>query len=228
MALPRSWEELNEEVGFEVSEPIDEYFKPMRISKQQKEKRESLAYDLEDAVSGLLVYAFYAKKNGVALAFDELNQLSVEQVRATSRENPVVRAREEYLDAVCEWMDVDEHLIGHVDETLIAALLVLMRHAEEPYYYSADRARAIAENDSNAVWDYDENREAHNRGFRYKTWHTIMDGKQRDSHSEVNGLTIPIDEPFLLRGGYLMYPHDSSLGVSESELSNCRCSISYS
>lgn len=226
MALPRSWEELNEEVGFEVSEPIDEYFKPMRISEQQKEKRESLAYDLEDAVSGLLVYVFYAKKNGVELAFDELNQLSVEQVRATSRENPVVRAREEYIDAVGEWMDVDEHLIGHVDKTLIAVLLVLMRHAEEPYYYSADRARAIAENDSNSIWNYREFEDALQKK-RYKTWHTVMDGRERDSHAEMNGVTIPIDDVFHLRGGDCYYPRSDELGMSEEEIVNCRCVCNY-
>lgn len=228
MAFPRSWEELNDEVGYEISEPIDEYFDPMRISEQRKEKRRNLAYDLEEVVSGLLVDSFYAKQYGATLSFDELNQLSQEKVRASSREDPVVRAREEYIDAVEDYFPVDEDVMGHIDEVLIGALLVQSRHRDDPWYYSADRARAIAENDSNALWDYDELQEALEEGFRYKTWLTIMDGRERASHAEVNELTIPIDEPFELQGGYMMVPHDSSLGVSDDELCNCRCSVEYS
>lgn len=228
MAFPRSWEELNDEVGYEISEPIDEYFDPMRISEQRKEKRRNLAYDLEEVVSGLLVDSFYAKQYGATLSFDELNQLSQEKVRASSREDPVVRAREEYIDAVEDYFPVDEDVMGHIDEVLIGALLVQSRHRDDPWYYSADRARAIAENDSNALWDYDELQEALEEGFRYKTWLTIMDGRERASHAEVNELTIPIDEPFELQGGYMMSPHDSSLGVSDDECINCRCSLEYS
>lgn len=228
MAFPRSWEELNDEVGYEISEPIDEYFDPMRISEQRKEKRRNLAYDLEEVVSGLLVDSFYAKQYGATLSFDELNQLSQEKVRASSREDPVVRAREEYIDVVEDYFPVDEDVMGHIDEVLIGALLVQSRHRDDPWYYSADRARAIAENDSNALWDYDELQEALEEGFRYKTWLTIMDGRERASHAEVNELTIPIDEPFELQGGYMMYPHDDSMGVSDDELANCRCSVEYS
>lgn len=228
MAFPRSWEELNDEVGYEISEPIDEYFDPMRISEQRKEKRRNLAYDLEEVVSGLLVDSFYEKQYGATLSFDELNQLSQEKVRASSREDPVVRAREEYIDAVEDYFPVDEDVMGHIDEVLIGALLVQSRHRDDPWYYSADRARAIAENDSNALWDYDELQEALEEGFRYKTWLTIMDGRERASHAEVNELTIPIDEPFELQGGYMMYPHDDSMGVSDDELANCRCSVEYS
>lgn len=228
MAFPRSWEELNDEVGYEISEPIDEYFDPMRISEQKKEKRRNLAYDLEEVVSGLLVDSFYAKQYGATLSFDELNQLSQKKVRSSSREDPVVRAREEYIDVVEDYFPVDEDVMGHIDEVLIGALLVQSRHRDEPWYYSADRARAIAENDSNALWDYDELQEALEEGFRYKTWLTIMDGRERASHAEVNELTIPIDEPFELQGGYMMYPHDDSMGVSDDELANCRCSVEYS
>lgn len=228
MAFPRSWEELNDEVGYEISEPIDEYFDPMRISEQRKEKRRNLAYDLEEVVSGLLVDSFYAKQYGTTLSFDELNQLSQEKVRASSREDPVVRAREEYIDVVEDYFPVDEDVMGHIDEVLIGALLVQSRHRDDPWYYSADRARAIAENDSNALWDCDELQEALEEGFRYKTWLTIMDGRERASHAEVNELTIPIDEPFELQGGYMMYPHDDSMGVSDDELANCRCSVEYS
>lgn len=228
MALPRSWEELNDEVGYGISEPIDEYFEPMRISDRRKENRKDLAYDLEDAVSGLLVDAFYAEQYGTTLSFDELNQLSQAKVRSTSRTDPVVRAREEYIDAVEDYFPVDEEIMGHIDETLIGAMLILLRHRDEPYYYSADRARAIAENDSNNLWNCQELKEAHDRGFRFKTWNTIMDGRERDSHAEINGKTIRLEELFQLRGGYMAYPKDLTYDPDPDEYNNCRCSLSFS
>ena len=228
MALPDTWEKLNEEVGYRVSEPIDEYYEPMRISEGRKENRRDLAHDLEDIVSGLLVDAFYAEKYGTVLSFDEINQLSQEKVRAESREDPIVRTREEYIDAVEEYFPVDEDVMGHIDEVLIGALAVQLRHRDDPWYYSQDRARAIAENDSNALWEDEELRDAYESGYRYKTWLTVMDSRVRESHAEVNELTIPIDEPFELQGGYMMSPHDSSLGVSDDECINCRCSLEYS
>lgn len=228
MAFPRSWEELNDEVGYEISEPIDEYFDPMRISEQRKEKRRNLAYDLEEVVSGLLVDSFYARQYGATLSFDELNQLSQEKLRAESREDPVVRAREEYIDVVEDYFPVDEDVMGHIDEVLIGALLVQLRHRDDPWYYSGDRARAIAENDSNALWNDEELKDAYDSGYRYKTWVTTMDGRERNSHAEVNGVTIELEELFELQGGYMAFPMDETYDPDPSEVCNCRCCLEYS
>ena len=54
-----------------------------------------------------------------------------------------------------------------------------------------------------------------------------MDGHERDGHAEVNGVVLPINEPFLLRGGYVQFPRDDSLGVDETETSGCRCSLEF-
>jgi len=55
-----------------------------------------------------------------------------------------------------------------------------------------------------------------------KTWITAEDERVRESHRELNGVTIPIDEPF---ANGLMYPSDYS-GAPE-EVINCRCDIQY-
>jgi HK97 family phage portal protein len=59
------------------------------------------------------------------------------------------------------------------------------------------------------------------QGYEEKMWSTTMDGKERDSHGEADGQTVPIDEPFHLAGGDGMYPGDPSL--PPEELVNCRC-----
>lgn len=60
-----------------------------------------------------------------------------------------------------------------------------------------------------------------------KMWITMGDKKVRKTHSAVNGVQIPALQPFILAGGLLMYPADSSLGVAFIEVVNCRCYAMY-
>ena len=211
MALAKmTWDELNELVGYEVSEPFDEYFAPMQISEEQKRKRVELAEELDAVFIALLSEYFYADQLDAVVASDIYD-----------------RTREAYLLAIGTAVEVDDYLYNHGVEVIASTIEVLLRHDDEPYFVSKDRARAIAENESNVVYEYDELREAYEDGSRYKIWHTIIDGRERDSHAVMNGVKIPIDEPFELAGGYMMTPHDDSLGVSTDELANCRCSCSY-
>jgi len=60
-----------------------------------------------------------------------------------------------------------------------------------------------------------------------KMWITMGDKKVRKTHAAINGAQIPANEPFILPGGLLMYPADSSLGVAFSEVINCRCWAMY-
>lgn len=61
-----------------------------------------------------------------------------------------------------------------------------------------------------------------------KTWITMRDTKVRATHQLMDGVTIPVNQPFQLPGGLMMYPADSSLGVSFKEIVNCRCHAMYS
>lgn len=56
-----------------------------------------------------------------------------------------------------------------------------------------------------------------------KQWCISGLGNTRPSHEAVDGVTVDQDEPFVLEGGMLMYPHDTSLGASASEIINCAC-----
>lgn len=211
MALAKmTWDELNELVGYEVSEPFSEYFAPMQISEEQKRKRVELAEELDAVFIALLSEYFYADQLDAIVASDIYD-----------------RTREEYLLAIGAAVEVDDYLYNHGIEVIASTIDVLLRHNDEPYYFSKDRARAIAENESNSVWNHTEYEDAVKNKKR-KTWNTIMDGRERDSHAELNGTTIPIDEPFEAQGGYLLYPRDDSLGASETEIASCRCSLTFS
>ena len=211
MALAKmSFDELNELVGYKISEPFEVYFAPMRLTDEQKRKRIELARRLDDVFIGLLAEYFYA---------DQLDTVVSSDIFETTREA--------YLIAIANSVEVDRYIVDHAMSVITESVAVLLRHKDNPYFYSLDRARAISEGEANSIFNYTEYEEAV-KNKHFKTWHTIMDGKERDSHAEVNGLTIPIRDLFELRGGYVAFPRDESYGADDTELVSCRCSLSFS
>lgn len=57
-----------------------------------------------------------------------------------------------------------------------------------------------------------------------KQWCTSGLINTRDTHLAVDGTVVDEDEPFAVGDSLLMYPHDTSLGASASEIINCACS----
>ena len=211
MALAKmTWDQLNALVGYKISEPFDLYYAPMEISKKQKERRIELAKRLDDVFIGLLMQYFYADQYDTVVSSEIFE-----------------RTRDEYLLALTNFVLPDEYIEAHAMSVITKTVDVLRKHNDDPYYYSEDRARAISEGDANSVFNYTEYEEAA-KHKRFKTWNTIMDGHERDSHAEVNGVTIPIEQPFVLRGGYVQFPRDESMDVSEDEIISCRCSLTFS
>lgn len=205
-----SFDELNKLVGYKVSEPFPDYFRPMRLSQNQKRKRIALAEELEDVFIELLSAQFYAQQYGASI-----------YTQSTEK------ARKGYISALSKLFEPDLYLMNHADEIVASVLLVLYRNADDPYYYSADRARALAEGESNSVWNHNEFEEAVKSGKHYKKWNTIIDGRERDSHHGINGTTLPINQPFDLPGGLMQYPRDTTYAASMDEIANCRCSLSF-
>lgn len=61
-----------------------------------------------------------------------------------------------------------------------------------------------------------------------KVWLSKNDDRTRHDHWEMQGVRVPIDEPFVLPdGSELMFPTDSSLGAAAGEVINCRCTLQY-
>ncbi len=60
-----------------------------------------------------------------------------------------------------------------------------------------------------------------------KEWATVGDGKVRPEHADADAQVVPMEEPFIVGGELLMYPGDSSLGASMSNIANCRCNALY-
>lgn len=61
-----------------------------------------------------------------------------------------------------------------------------------------------------------------------KKWRTMRDERVRHSHATMNNQRVGFTEPFVSGiGGLLMYPGDTSLGASDADIYNCRCSLEY-
>lgn len=206
-----TFDELNKLVGMKRSEPFEEYFAPMKISDEQKRDRIRLAESLEEEFIYMMSYMFYAYPD---ITVDMVNEL-----------------RDRYMDVLIDLgiaYSVYDELQRQADKFAVEVIEATQRHKDDPYYYSEDRARLCAEDQSNFVYDIKEYSDALEQGYTHKTWETVGDNRVRASHVEIEGTTIPLEEPFVLWGGMMMHPHDDSLGVDESELVACRCSLSFS
>lgn len=60
-----------------------------------------------------------------------------------------------------------------------------------------------------------------------KTWDTIEDGNERETHREADGQTVDSLDVFKVGGSVLQYPGDDSHGAELKETINCRCNSIY-
>ncbi len=57
-----------------------------------------------------------------------------------------------------------------------------------------------------------------------KTWSSALDDRTRESHEMLDGVTLPVDEPFVIDGDEGMFPGDFS---EARNVINCRCTVEY-
>ncbi|MEE1049895.1 MAG: phage minor head protein [Clostridia bacterium] len=58
-----------------------------------------------------------------------------------------------------------------------------------------------------------------------KRWIATLDGRTRHEHGMADGLTVELDDVFLVGGEKLMHPGDFSKGASGWNVYNCRCTM---
>ncbi len=210
MLQARTFDELNEMVGMNRSESFEDYFDVMDISEEEKEKRISLAERLEDNFLFVLAFLF---------TMQQYEQINWETIK--------YRFETAYRDALNGVIDIDDYLDDYIVQFANDAVEVTQSHIDDPYYYSQDRARLNAENESNSSWNYSDYADAIRQGKTRKQWRTMRDKKVRESHSAVEGKTIPITDVFYVGGSFFRFPKDSFYSPNAADVINCRCSIRY-
>lgn len=110
---------------------------------------------------------------------------------------------------------------GKNKQTLTEEIVLAMNTSDK-------RARLIAAQECNTSLLAGNFDMAKNGGFQFKTWHITDPAKARDTHLDLNGKTVRIDEPFITSAGNkLMVPCDPDCGKAE-ETVNCHCFLTYS
>jgi len=209
--MPLSFDELNRLVGFKRSIPIDIYFGEMQIDAEQQKRRKDTAERLEDEFFEILAWAFYTQQSG--------------KLQESAVKNRLKGAFETVLGTEVRRLPETEDMIDLLSSEI--ARTTVDRGDEDPFFLSADRARLLAEDNSNNFWNYYDFDNALSRGKKWKYWNTILDGRERISHNLADGQMQPILMPFEVGDSLLMYPKDTSLGASLEEIINCRCSVTY-
>lgn len=90
-----------------------------------------------------------------------------------------------------------------------------------------DRVNEIAVNEAGWIANYEDWKNARGAGAVTKTWMTILDGRERMTHRNADGQTVPVNMPFHVGGSEMMFPLDDSLGAPPDEIVNCRCQAIY-
>lgn len=102
--------------------------------------------------------------------------------------------------------------------------------AKQAWAKLKSRMRAIVNLETEAVAEQHQIewvKQKHANSRIFKTWNSLMDGKERPTHHAAHGQEVPVTQPFEVGDAKLMQPGDSSLGAPLSEVINCRCWCTY-
>ena len=137
------------------------------------------------------------------------------------------RAGQEIVVVSGTWKDSLVRIVRQVlSEEVGAGVEKVTREIYQRYLATLERwqCRRIAQTESMIGAAEAANDAAKTLSIHYtKQWCISGLGNTRASHELVDGLTVEEDEPFILPGGALMYPHDTSLGADAGEIINCAC-----
>lgn len=188
-----------------VRKIIMDYFDEMGIPEEEISRRTNAAVDLERVIRNLFLLSLAGE---------------------VTREELINRLISEYSQIVLSYGYRPNYAhIEHVAEDVIDHTLEKL---DVEYMTSEDRAITIAENEINNAGNGDELLEAKENGKTLKTWKSFHDNKTRQTHIEVDGVTIPIDDMFQVGMAELMYPCDEINGYDNPEETvNCRCHAEY-
>lgn len=213
-----SYDELNIRPDNRRSEPYKEYFSKMSISDKEKQERIAFSEQMEEVVLYILALIETTIESG-----------------ETKREYIQTQFYDKYLDVIASYMLIDTYIKQYANDITKQIIDITFERLSsedksitDDYCLSNDRAMFISECEANSILNYRQYSKAVKSGKAKKKWIDVGDKKERKTHLEVGGITLPIGEPFSVGDSLLQFPKDTSLGASADEIVNCRCSIQYS
>lgn len=210
--------------GKHRSMDVDRFFDEMNLTDEEKENRKEfsrrLKNDLFIVLSFLFIALQYNIENGIQIAKDMTEAMLLSAIRMFFFPNSVLLAH------AAKFAD------DFIESTLRNQGTVLSAKSSDDvkgaYYFSEDRARLNAENEANAVFNYQQFTDMAKARKTYKQWDTMKDEHVRRSHAKLDGTIIPIDELFNVGNAQMRFPCDWEFaGDYLEELIGCRCTLTY-
>lgn len=205
-----SFDELNALVKNERSMPFKKYFGEMNLPEEEKSERIRMAEELEENFIVTMTLLF---------TMTQANKIDYELIRK--------QIEDSYFETLGKYVSVDKYLETYVKSFSYDVIDSTKSHKNEPYYYSLDRAKFMAENEVNTAINHARYMEAVNAGKTMKRWESIIDEVTRKDHIEANGEYIPIGQAFHVGDSWMLFPKDMSMNPNPNQVINCRCSIIY-
>ena len=140
------------------------FFGEMGITKKQKQERVEFSNKIEDDMRFLILLILIMKETGRVDA-----KKAAEQFEA------------KLLKWIARYIDLDSETKVYISDFCLSTAQVTADHVNEKYYVSEDRIRLVSENTALDFLNHKDFKEA-TRNKTYKTWNTIIDGKERETH----------------------------------------------
>lgn len=193
--------------GFDYVDFINHYFDVMKVPKRQKEKRIDASKELFNVILFFLVWCDKVSK---------------------PLDNKTLRMFENrYREVVFQYGESDEYFDKYIPFIVNEIVDTTFKHKRDEYYTSVKRAASIAVNEANSVINHAELIDAIELGYKYKIWNTEQDNSVRETHKDLQGVSIPIKDHFIVGVYEMDMPHDTTYGAGAEEISNCRCWLTY-
>ena len=160
-----SFDELNALVKNERSMSFKKYFGEMNLPEEEKSKRIQIAEELEENFIVTMTLLF---------TMTQANKIVYELIRK--------QIEDSYFETLGKYVSVDKYLETYVKSFSYDVIDSTKSHKNEPYYYSLDRAKFMAENEVNTAINHARYMEAVNAGKTMKRWESIIDEVTRKDH----------------------------------------------
>lgn len=194
----------------QLSVPYEEYFSIMDLTPEEIKKRIEFSENIEE----IMLYIFFLLS-------------TMRDYGYINKDYAVSELKRQYMDIVKQYVTVDRYMEEYIDRFSEEIIDTTIRHKDNEWYLSTDRSVLIAENEAVSVFNHDDYTKAIKQGKTRKIWVTERDDKVRETHREVDGLSIPIKEPFRVGDSLLLYPKDETYSPNPEEVCGCRCVAKY-
>lgn len=204
------YDEINKIQTRQRAIPYAVYFGDMDLSEETVEELKEHANIIEYVMQFFIAMVLLG---GV----DELNKADLKYQLADT-----------YRSEISSFMEVDAKVSRYIDTFADRIVENTYKNINDLWYLSDDRAKFIGENESLTLYNYTSHQQAIADGYKRKEWVAFIDNKTRETHAEINGTIIPIEDFFIVGDALMQYPKDIENAIDNPEETvNCRCKIRY-